>query len=130
MGHFKNMDIEIQDCVEDLKQLRGVAPHNHPSNIVYGDGYFAKSIDAKYTVEVRAEAEKRLEVECTKLTIRITPTGQEILTNMIVDERSALRASRQYCLDDEVAENDEQYDALGELFEEITGHDLEPRQDT
>ena len=130
MGKFKELDIEIQDCVEDLKQLRGIAPHNHPSNIVYGDGYFANSLKTKYTAEVMAEAEKRLEIESNKLTIEISPAGQEILTNLIVDERSALRASRQYCLDDEVTENDEQYDALGDLFEEITGHDLEPRQDT
>ena len=105
--------------------LRGIAPHNHPSNIVYGDGYFANSLNTKYTAQVRAEAEKRLEAECTKLTVRITPEQQEIITNLIVDERSALSASRAYCLDEEVEENDQAYDDLGTLFEEITGHDLE-----
>lgn len=128
MGKFKELDIEIQECVEDLKMLRGIAPHNHPSNIVYGDGYFAKSLEAKYTAEVRAEAEKRLEVECEKLTVRITLKQLDIVTDLIIEERSALRGSRAYCEGDEVEENDESYDALGELFESITGQDLEPRE--
>lgn len=60
------------------------------------------------------------------LTINVTPEQQELLTNLIIEERRALRASREYCLDDEVIENDERYDALGVLFEEVTDHSAEP----
>ena len=94
MGKFNEMDIDIQECVEDLKMLRGIAPHNHPSNIVYGDGYFANSLETKYARPVREEAERRLEVECTKLTVRISPAQQKLLANMIDDELSHYDASR------------------------------------
>jgi len=124
MGHFKNMDIEIQECVEDLKRLRGVAPHNHPSNIVYGDGYFANSLKTKYTSQVMAEAEKRLEAECEKLTLRVTPAQQEVLTNLIIEQRIHMSAARCYIVDEDIEEWDERYDALGEVLEEVTGHPI------
>lgn len=125
LGKFKELDIEIQDAVEDLKKLRGLAPYNQPSNIVYGDARFANSLKYKYSAEAMSEAEDRLDAETIKLTINITPEQQEILTNLIIEERCALRGSREYCEDDEVEENDQAYDDLGDLFEEITGHDLE-----
>jgi hypothetical protein len=90
MGKFSEMDIDIQECVEDLKKLRGIAPHNHPSNLVYGDGYFAKSLDSKYTAQVRTEAEKRLEADSERLTLRVTPEQQELMTDLIIEERTAM----------------------------------------
>jgi len=122
LGKFSELDIEIQECVEDLKKLRGVAPHNHPSNIVYGDGYFARSIDNKYTAQVREEAEKRLEAECERLTVRITPEQQELLTDLIIEQRTHMSAARKYVVDADLEEWDERYDGLGTLLEEVTGH--------
>lgn len=123
MGKFKELDIEIQDCVEDLKKLRGLAPHNHPSNLVYGDSYFARSIDSKYTAQVREEAEKRLETECEKLTVRITPEQQEILSHLIIKERNAIRVAAPD--QDNLAKlkaASEMYDKLSLVLEEVTGH--------
>jgi hypothetical protein len=122
MGKFSEMDIDIQECVEDLKKLRGIAPHNHPSNLVYGDGYFAKSLDSRYTAQVRAEAEKRLEADSERLTLRVTPEQQELMTDLIIEERTAMSASRKYVVDADLEEWDQRYDDLGALLEEVTGH--------
>jgi hypothetical protein len=122
MGKFSEMDIDIQECVEDLKKLRGIAPHNHPSNLVYGDGYFAKSLDSKYTAQVRTEAEKRLEADSERLTLRVTPEQQELMTDLIIEERTAMSASRKYVVDADLEEWDQRYDDLGALLEEVTGH--------
>ncbi len=121
MGYFKEMDIDIQECVEDLKMLRGIAPHNHPSNIVYGDGYFAKSLETKYPRGVLEQAEKRLEVECTKLTVRITPAQQKLLANMIDDELSHYDASRCAIEDDsELVAHDIARDNLQDVLTVVT----------
>lgn len=36
---------------DDLKKLNGLSPYNTPSNICWGDEYFAKSIELRYTRE-------------------------------------------------------------------------------
>lgn len=46
---------------DDLRKLRGQAPHNTPSNICYGDGYFAASIENKYGMTI-AELDQALKV--------------------------------------------------------------------
>lgn len=46
----------LKKCVEDIKMLNGFEPYNTPSNIVYADVYFAKSIKDKYSKEMIQEA--------------------------------------------------------------------------
>jgi len=47
----------------DLRKLHGLPPHNNPSNICYGDGYFSKDIRSRYSKAEIAEAEKELGIE-------------------------------------------------------------------
>lgn len=42
---------------DDLRKLHGHAPYNTPSNICYGDGYFAASLVTKYGMSI-TELEK------------------------------------------------------------------------
>lgn len=47
----------------DLQKLYGLAPYNTPSNICYGDGYFAKSIESRYSKEKINEMKKELGIK-------------------------------------------------------------------
>lgn len=46
-----------KSAVDDLKKLCGDKPYNTGSNIVTGDGYFAKSLEHKYGMSL-SELEK------------------------------------------------------------------------
>lgn len=45
---------------EMLKKLYGLPPYNNWSNICYGDGYFAKSIEDKFSKEEIKQAKKEV----------------------------------------------------------------------
>jgi hypothetical protein len=38
----------IKQLCDDLNKLDGKPPYNEPSNICWGDAYFAKSLEKKY----------------------------------------------------------------------------------
>ena len=50
----------VKNCVDDLKKLQGLPPYNTPSNLVFADGIFAKSIERNYSQRVMALAKKKL----------------------------------------------------------------------
>lgn len=52
----------------------------------------------------------------------VTAEQQELLTDLIIEERTALRESRKYVVDADLPEWDERYADLGVLLEEVTGH--------
>ena len=47
---------------EMLKKLYGLPPYNTWTNICYGDGYFAKSIEDKFSKEEIKKAKKKLKI--------------------------------------------------------------------
>lgn len=57
-GKYKNNT--VKNCMKDLQKLRGLGEFNSPSNIVFGDPYFAKSIDDNYSAKVIEMAKNRL----------------------------------------------------------------------
>jgi len=63
--------------MDELKMLKGLPPYDDWSNICYGDGYFWKSIQNKYTEKQIAEAEKELGIKKPK------QKGE----NMIIEEK-------------------------------------------
>ena len=40
--------MDKEKAIDDLKQFFGLPPHNVPSNINWGDGYFANAIEKEY----------------------------------------------------------------------------------
>ena len=44
----KEIIIDKEAVIKDLKMLDGLPPYDEASNICRGDGYFAKSIEKKY----------------------------------------------------------------------------------
>lgn len=48
---------------DDLKKLYGLPPYNTPTNMVYGDGYFARSLKNKYGEEAVNKAKKELGIK-------------------------------------------------------------------
>lgn len=75
---------------EELRMLRGEAPHNIPSNICFGDGYFAASIERKYGMSI-AELDKALaedepaEVTVTKSFNDIIEEGKAIFADGLIE---------------------------------------------
>ena len=54
----KKMNEKIAKTARDeLAMLNGTPPHDHESNICYGDGYFANSLIRKYGMSIE-ELEK------------------------------------------------------------------------
>ena len=53
---------------EILKKLYGLPPYNTWTNICYGDGYFAKSIEDKFSKEEIKKAKKKLKIYYKRLT--------------------------------------------------------------
>lgn len=45
------------NAIEKLKILRGIPPHDSWSNICYGDGYYAKSIEREFGMPLEELAE-------------------------------------------------------------------------
>lgn len=45
--HIRRLKEEARD---EVKRLRGDYPYNHPSNICYGDPYYAQSLKEKYGI--------------------------------------------------------------------------------
>lgn len=50
----------MSELEEMLKKLYGLPPYDNWSNICYGDGYFAKSIEDKFSKEEIKQAKKKL----------------------------------------------------------------------
>lgn len=50
---------------EMLKKLYGLPPYNTWTNICYGDGYFAKSIEKKFSKEEIKNLLKTLDISIT-----------------------------------------------------------------
>lgn len=48
----------VKRCMDDLWKLRGLPPHDGPSNFIRSDGYFSEQINRTYTPEVRRDANK------------------------------------------------------------------------
>lgn len=55
-----NKEQQIEEIAEMLKKLYGLPPYNTLTNICYGDGYFAKSIEEKFSKEEIEKAKKKL----------------------------------------------------------------------
>lgn len=53
----------VDKCVDALKKLRGLPPHNTFTNFCMGDGYFAASIRRDFTPHQIQEAERILAAE-------------------------------------------------------------------
>lgn len=70
-------------CIEAYKKLNGFAPYNVPSNICWGDGYFAKSIRAKFPLDIqqRAQFELGLIKEIPKVAEAVEAPANPQLTN-------------------------------------------------
>lgn len=49
--------MDIEKLKDELRMLKGFPPHNKASNICWGDGYFAKSLERKYGKKI-SELEK------------------------------------------------------------------------
>ena len=45
-------EAQLADILNDLKILRGMPPHDSWSNVCYGDGYFARSLETKYGADI------------------------------------------------------------------------------
>jgi hypothetical protein len=56
-GHEMSNYEKLKD---NLKKLYGLPPYNTPTNICYGDGYFAASIERDFAKEDISKAEKEL----------------------------------------------------------------------
>lgn len=54
--------MNLERCKDDIKKLHALPPYNSPSNFVAFDGYFAQSIQEKYSAEVIKRAQKELGV--------------------------------------------------------------------
>ena len=52
----------MEELEEMLKKLYGLPPYNIWTNICYGDGYFAKSIEKKFSKEEIKKAKKKLKI--------------------------------------------------------------------
>jgi hypothetical protein len=52
-------DAEKRKARDEIRMLEGLPPHNHPGNLCYGDGYFAKSLVDKYGVSI-SELKKKV----------------------------------------------------------------------
>ena len=52
----------MNELEEMLKKLYGLPPYNNCSNICYGDGYFAKSIEDKFSEQEIKQAKKKLKI--------------------------------------------------------------------
>ena len=52
----------MEELEEMLKKLYGLPPYNTWINICYGDGYFAKSIEEKFSKEEIKKAKKKLNI--------------------------------------------------------------------
>lgn len=50
----------MEELEEMLRKLYGLPPYDNWSNICYGDGYFAKSIQEKFSEEDIKRTKKRL----------------------------------------------------------------------
>ena len=48
---------------DQLKMFYGLPPHNTPTNVCWGDNYFAKSISEQWTQKEIADTKKRLGIE-------------------------------------------------------------------
>lgn len=55
------------ELIEGIKKLQGLPPHNHPGNIVWGDGYFANSLIRKFGQAAFDDACAALSKEPAKL---------------------------------------------------------------
>jgi hypothetical protein len=49
---------KLEQCVNAMRMLRALPPHDVPSNICAHDGYFANSITRDYDEDTRKEAGK------------------------------------------------------------------------
>ena len=52
----------MKELEEMLKKLYGLPPYDNFSNICYGDGYFAKSIEDKFSKEEIKRTKKKLKI--------------------------------------------------------------------
>lgn len=50
----------MNELEEMLKKLYGLPPYNTWTNLCYGDGYFAKSIQEKFSQDEINKAKKKL----------------------------------------------------------------------
>lgn len=50
---MKLTDQQKKEARDEIRMLEGLPPHNTPSNICFGDGYFAKSLIHKYGMSIR-----------------------------------------------------------------------------
>lgn len=51
------------DLLDMLRKLNGLEPYNTPTNYLYGDGYFAASIQQKYSLEQINQAADALGIQ-------------------------------------------------------------------
>ena len=52
----------MNELEEMLKKLYGLPPYDNWSNLCYGDGHFAKSIEDKFSKEEIKQAKKKLKI--------------------------------------------------------------------
>jgi len=58
---------KYEECLDEVKMLRGIPPYNGSGNQCKGDGYYAKSIYAKYPKSLIEKAN----TECNKIQNKI-----------------------------------------------------------
>ncbi len=52
----------MKELEEMLKKLYGLPPHDNWSNICYGDGHFAKSIEDRFSEQEIKQTKKKLKI--------------------------------------------------------------------